>query len=99
MSDYSPSGRAGDGMATRPSPRRSEPDAHGQAALLLAESMLHQLVERRVLTTAQALSTVRTACIVKAEVAAETHESVGRVQQSLDLLAGLERSLASDEPG
>ena len=89
-------GHSRDGMATRPSHRRPEPDAHGQAALLLSESILHTLVEAGFVTHLQAVAAVRTACDVKHDVAEEAGESSGVMQQSLDLLAGIERSLAAD---
>lgn len=73
-----------------------EPDAHGQAALLLAESTLHMLIETRALTLAQAGVVVETAADVKVEVAALTNESRGRMQASLDLLARIGASLSSD---
>lgn len=78
---------------------RIEPDAHGQAALLLSESMLHMLVERRVLTAQEAVAVVRTAAEVKAEVAAEAGESKGRMQASLDLLERIASSFATDGDG
>lgn len=70
-------------------PRPAEPDAHGQAALLLTESILHALVEAGVLTATQALSAVQTAAEVKADVATETGESEGRMLQSLGLLTAI----------
>ncbi len=73
-----------------------EPDAHGQAALLLAESILHALVENTVLSTAQAVGVVATAGEIKIEVAALTGESAGRMHASLALLAAIEKSLAAD---
>lgn len=76
---------------------RSEPDAHGQAALLLAESILHALVESSTLTAAEASGVVRAAAEVKEEVAAFTGESCGRMQASLDLLSGIAVSFESDE--
>ena len=85
-----------DGDGTRPSPRRLEPDAHGQAALLLVESMLHVLVEARALTLDQAVDAVRTASEVKVEVAAETGESNGRMRESLALLSGIAQTLDVD---
>lgn len=54
-------------------PVRVEPDAHGQAAFLLAESILHVLVEKDLLTTGEAV--VHTACEVKVEVALAAGES------------------------
>ena len=41
-------------------PSAVEPDAHGQAALLLTESLLHMLVENGELTNAQAVDVVHT---------------------------------------
>lgn len=86
----------GDGFDTRPSRPRAEPDAHGQAALLLAESILHALVETKALSLDQALDVVGTAAAVKVEVADEIGESEGRMKQSLALLDGIERSLMAE---
>ncbi len=80
----------------RRTPTPLEPDAHGQAALLLAESTLHTLVELGVLTGPQAVSIVRTAADVKVEVAQIAGESQGRMQASLDLLQRIEGSLEAD---
>ena len=88
-----------DGWAPRPSPRRVAPDAHSQAALLLAESTLHALVEAGALTFAQAIDAVRTASEVQMEAAGEMVEPVDRMQQALALLAGIERSLLAAVPG
>ena len=88
-----------DGIGTRPSPRRREPDAHGQAALVLVEAVLHFLVETGKLTVGQAIGVVRAAAEVKKDLAKETDESEGRMQQSLALLGRVERSLAADHQG
>lgn len=77
----------------------AEPDAHGQAALLLAESTLHMLVEAKALTVAQAVSAVQTAAEVKEEVATLAGESHERIQASLDLLHRIGASLAADGNG
>lgn len=90
---------AGDGSDFQPSPRRVEPDAHGQAALLLAESILHALVEANAFTVAEAIDVIRIASDVKVEVANLTGESEGRMRQSLGLLAGIERSLTAGRDG
>lgn len=74
-----------------------EPDAHGQAALLLAESTLHALVENATLTAAEAADVVRSAAEVKVEVAAFTGESQGRMQASLDLLNLITVSFSADD--
>lgn len=63
-----------------------EPDAHGQAALLLAEATLHMLVETGVLSNAQAIEVVETTAEVKVEVAEAAGESEKRMQASLTLL-------------
>lgn len=75
-----------------------EPDAHGQAALLLAESTLHALVDSSTLTNAEAIILVRTAAEVKLEVATAAGESKGRMNESLDLLARMATSFEADEP-
>lgn len=73
-----------------------EPDAHGQAALLLAESILHALVETQTLTVEDALSVIETTCEVKVEFAKQAGESHSRMQQSLVLLEAISASFAID---
>lgn len=80
-----------------PSPQRPPPDAHGQAGLLLAESILHSLVASGTWTTAQAIETVEVAADVKLEVATLEHEPVDIMRHSLALLAGISESLNSDK--
>lgn len=75
--------------------RFEEPDAHGQAALLLVESLLHALVEKGALSAVEAMAALRTACEVKVEVAEMIGESNARMQASLDLLARIEGSFAT----
>lgn len=75
-----------------------EPDAHGQAALLLAESILHALVDSGTLTNREAITVVRTAAEVKLEVATAEGESTVRMNESLDLLARMANSFEADEP-
>lgn len=79
-------------------PSLIEPDAHGQAALLLTESLIHTLVENATLTTADAVVVIETAAELKVEVAAVTGESEGRKQESLDLLAKMAASFEVDQP-
>lgn len=74
----------------------SEPDAHGQAALLLAESILHTLVESGAMTFGQAIAAARAAAEVKVEVAAEAGESKKRMNESIDLLNLIASSLETD---
>ncbi len=74
-----------------------EPDAHGQAALMLLESLLHTLLEKRVLTNVEGLQILDTACQLKVEIATADGESKGRIAESLDLLKRISASLDSDE--
>jgi len=74
----------------------AEPDAHGQASLLLAESILHALVENATLTTSQAVDIIKTAAEVKVEVAVAAGESKGRMDASLSLLAKMATSFEVD---
>ena len=74
-----------------------EPDAHGQAALLLAESTLHMLVETGLLSNAQVRDVVSTAAEVKVEVAEAAGESKQRMEQSLTLLQGISETFRSNE--
>jgi hypothetical protein len=74
----------------------SEPDAHGQAALLLAESTLHALVENATFTATEAADVVRSAAEVKVEIVAFTGESRARMQASLDLLDLITVSFSAD---
>ena len=88
--------KANDNTAARLPPPTGEPDAHGQAALILAESILHALVDIKTMTTAQALDVVRSAEEIKTEVAALSGESAGRMQESLQLLKQIGISLETD---
>lgn len=72
-----------------------EPDAHGQAALLLAESILHALVETNTLSHADAISVIETTCEVKIEVAERAGESNRRMTESLNLLRDILKSFRS----
>ena len=76
-----------------------EPDAHGQAALLLTESLIHMLVDRGAITNTQAVEVVQVAAEVKVEVATSAGESAKRIKESLDLLTKMQSSFESDEPG
>ncbi|WP_375393898.1 hypothetical protein [uncultured Sphingomonas sp.] len=88
--------RANDNFAIDPPARAGEPDAHGQAALILAESILHALVEAGELTTQQALDVVHSAEEIKTEVAALSGESKTRMHESLELLKRIGISIEKD---
>ena len=73
-----------------------EPDAHGQAALLLVESLIHDLVARTVISVDEAIEIVQVAAEVKAEVAAELGDSPATMRHSLALLESIAHSLKGD---
>lgn len=76
--------------------RPAEPDAHGQAALLLAESILHALIEHSTLTNVEAMAVVQSAAEVKVEVATLSGESRQRMEESLALLHRIRSSIGID---
>jgi hypothetical protein len=76
--------------------RKVEPDAHGQAALLLAESLIHVLVDHGILSLDQAVEVIQVAAEVKTEVAVAAGESEARMNESLALLAKMSSSFESD---
>ena len=73
-----------------------EPDAHGQAAILLIESLLHTLVDARVLTLDQVVLAVNSAAEVKVEVAEAAGESSKRMHESLALLQAIATTFEAD---
>lgn len=86
----------GEGVPGAIDPTRSlGPDAHGQAALLLVESILHALVERRVLTPGDAITAIQIAAEVKRDLAAQTGEAMAARDESLGLLAAIKQSFAA----
>jgi hypothetical protein len=78
------------------SPPLAEPDAHGQAALLLAESLIHMLVDSQTLSLDQAIEVIEVAAEVKVEVAEAAGESTSRMNESLALLAKMSKSFGCD---
>lgn len=79
--------------------RANRPDAHGQAAMMLAESLLHGLVARSVISVPDAVEIVGIAAEVKEEIAFELGDDAATMQKSLDLLESIRASLANDLPG
>lgn len=74
------------------------PDAMGQAAILLVESMLHGLIARNVITVADAVEMVEIAVEVKEECAAELGDTEAVMERSLALLGSIHASLSGDLP-
>lgn len=52
------------------------PDAHGEAALLLVESLIHGLIERSVLSPAQAVEVIDIAADASVEIADQRGETL-----------------------
>lgn len=74
------------------------PDAHGQAALLLVESLIHGLVARDVLSVSDAVEVVEIATEVKTQIAADLGDSPATLRKSLAILQSISTSLKSDLP-
>jgi len=72
------------------------PDPHGQAAMLLLESLLHGLIARKVITTGNAVEIVAVAAEVKQEVAADLGDTPASLARSLGLLTAIGSSLQGD---
>lgn len=83
-----------DAYPARAFPR--EPDAHGQAALLLVESLIHNLIARSALSVVEAIEIVDCAAEVSAEIAADCGDSVATLRHSLALLQAISGSLQHD---
>lgn len=71
------------------------PDAQGQAALLLIESLIHSLLDNGALTRDQAIEAIESATEVKEESAMEGKEPVRTMRKSLSLLHALRISIES----
>lgn len=78
------------------SPRSETPDVHGQAALLLVESLVHGLIARDVITVADAVEIVDVAAEVQEDIRTDQGESPPQVRKSLDLLDAIRSSLRGD---
>ena len=75
-----------------------EPDAHGQAAMLLVESLLHGLIKRGVIGVADAVEIVDVAIEVKSDIGPELGDSPATLQKSIALLQAISTSLRFDIP-
>lgn len=75
-------------------PLRTE--SHGQAALLLTESLLHGLIAKSVLTVAEAIDIVDIAELVQRNNIEEVGDETGSIQQTIILLQAVSGSLKHD---
>jgi hypothetical protein len=71
-------------------------DAHGQAAMLLIESLIHTLIEKDLITVADAMEIIGTAIEVKFDGAGEEGDSAATTIRSLELLDAIGNSLSRD---
>ncbi|WP_174298911.1 hypothetical protein [Sphingomonas bacterium] len=72
------------------------PDPHGQAALLLVESLIHGLLARSIITLGDAIDIVETADSVQVEVAEAADGAGAPMWRSHALLTAMISSLKSD---
>lgn len=73
-------------------------DAHGQAAMLLVESLVHGLIARQVISLADAVEIVDVAAEVKADIGRELGDSPANLRKSMRLLNAISGSLRRDIP-
>jgi hypothetical protein len=74
-----------------------ETEANGQAAMLLVESLIHGLIERKVISVADAVEIVETAREVQVDAGVEL-DSHPTTQRSITLLQAISTSLKGDLP-
>lgn len=72
------------------------PDARGQAAILLVESLIHALIARSLIRLEDAIDVVTTAIDVKMEIAAGDGDSDDSTDHALGLLVAIRHSLRHD---
>ena len=70
------------------------PDAHGEAAMLLLDSLIHDLVMRSVLNIEEAIDLVTVAIDARVEIAADRGDVDEAHDRTLALLAAVRASLA-----
>lgn len=77
---------------------RPLPDAHGHAALLLVESLVHELIDRSIITTRTAIEIIEIADSVQVDVAEAADEHGGEMWRAHGLLVAIANSLRQDDP-
>ena len=75
------------------------PDAHGHAALLLVESLIHGLIERSIISVADVMDIIETADSVQVEVAEAADGHGAPMWRSHALLSSIARSLSHEADG
>jgi hypothetical protein len=82
-----------------PAATPSPPDSHGQAALLLVESLIHGLIERSVITHQDGLDIIETAISVQGDVARAADGNPDPMWHAHSLLTRVAGSLEIDLRG
>ena len=75
------------------------PDTHGQAALLLVESLIHGLCENALLTTGEAIEIAERAVSVQFDRAEAADGAAAPMWRSHSLLTAIATSLRTDDCG
>ncbi len=75
------------------------PDAHGHAALLLVESLIHRLLERSIISVGDAIEIVEAAESVQVDVAEAADGHGAPMWRSHALLSSIAASLRHDGRG
>lgn len=71
------------------------PEPHGQAALILVESLIHQLIEKSILTPGDAIDIVGSAIDVQTDIVADEEARSAEMAQAHLLLSSILRSLTT----
>lgn len=85
-----------DGMGINNNANRSlfdVSDAHGHAALMLVESLIHTLIDRSVISASEAIDVVETAIDATQEMSDELKSA--KLDQSISLLSAISKSLTT----
>lgn len=77
----------------------SSPDAHGRAALLLVESLIHGLCESTALSTSEAVEITERAISVQFDQAQAAADAAEPMWRSHSLLSSIASSLRADDKG
>lgn len=85
-----------DNDGPRPASRFDEPDAHGQAAMLLVESLIHTLVARSVINLEDAIEIITVALDANTEIAVDLGNVDDATDKSAALLSRILQSLSND---
>ena len=88
-----------DNDSAMPGIRPSMPDPHGQAALLLVESLIHGLLARSIISIGDAIEIVESADSVQVDMAEEADGAGAPMWQARGLLTAILKSLSYDADG